>query len=368
MSRLASNRRPDVIRRDQDRLVQDIDGLFDALPQQFAERWTPESVVTAVTVRPRLKWATAVLVDSRPGDVTLYLPGATTKDAGRTVYFIKKFVDNHCNVQTADGALIQGAYTRVKGFTQVGLHAFAWDGTAWWYLEHVSRVRLHEAIPQTLGLWQFANEDLLGDVSGNNFDLTVETGTERRTRLDRHTHGFYFDGSTSLIYNVSESRLRLTGDMTFLCLWVNHTAVNSAPLVCHLASGETEATNTLYRFGYGTYPALNFASESGGGVDASLTASGLISLPGQLCHAGFTRTSGVVQFYQDGKAFGDPSAVLTTPTGGTDGRLRIGSTGGIHANGAMASALLVGRALSAAEIREQYNFTMGLAHGFVGAA
>jgi len=91
----------------------------------------------------------------------------------------------------------------------------------------------------------------------------------------------------------------------------------------------------------------------------------LLSMPGQLTRVGFTRTSGVIQLWHQGKKIGDPSPVLTTPTGGSSGRFRLGGSSTTRTNGAMAGALLANTAWSDAQMVADYQTTMGLVHGFV---
>lgn len=374
LSRLSTHRRldttdPATADRDLGRLSGTLDELFRSLDGVFRRRpqRTP-TVITSNTDRPVLRFDEMALVYTVDGAATLYLPRATSRDAGRVCAFLKQFENFHVNLRTTDGSLINGSYPLVHGITQLGQHEVLWDGAGWWIKEPAARVRVHDTSFRPTGLWQFTDpDDLLADTSGNGYDLTVETGTERSTYISGDRGGFYFDGATSLWYDVAEPLLRLTGDMAFFCLWANHTGVTNASFVSHGAAGETEATNQLYQFRYGTYPGLAFTSESGGGVDATHTDANLISLPGQIAHVGFTRASGVVQFWHNGRKFGDPSAVLTTPTGGADGRLRLGSAGAaapVYINGAMTSGMLLNYLPPDAECRRAYNMCLGQVLGF----
>lgn len=360
-------RKPATAERDFARLFEEVKGDLGRMFDRFRERLYPgQEIITPATERPVLRLGELALVYTANGAVTLYLPSAKSSDAGRVAAFLKQFENFHVNIQTTDGSLINGSYVYVHGLTQLGMHELLWDGVGWWFKEPAARVRVHDTSFLPLGLWQFTDpNNLLADTSGNGYDLTVETGTSRSGFIWGDRGGFYFDGLTALWYNVSEAALRLTGDMSFFCLWSNHTAVNSSSLVTHGDAGELETGNLLYRLGYATYPDLVFTSESGAGVDASHSVTSLISMPGQIAHVGFTRTSGVVQFWHNGVPFGAASAALTTPTGGSTGRLRLGGSVATRANGMMTSAMLLSRALSAAEVRRAYNMTLGLVLGFV---
>lgn len=370
MSRLSSLRRldtrdPDVAARDQGRLVQELDGMFRQLDSRYGERlYRGDRIITPDTERPFLKFGELPLVDTSTGNVRVYLPRGKASDAGRVLGFVKRFSNRDVTVHTTDGSFINAHYSYYDNLCQTGIHEFLWDGSGWWFREPYARVRPHTTRHEPVGLWDFG-AGTLADSGVNDFDLTVETGTERYAYLAPNLLGFQFDGSTSLWYDVSESKLQLTGDMTFECLWVMHAVVNSAALVSHEASGETEATNCLYLFGTQTFPALQWFSESGGGVNASFVSGYGHPTIGLLTHYAVTRSSNVVQIYVNGRIYGAASSALVTPTGGTDGRLRIGSSLLVRANGIMGSAKLIGTALTAAQIRAEYNHCLGGAYGYL---
>lgn len=356
---------PENAARDQGRLVQRLDEMFGSLAGAFLERLQrPTTIITSTTSRPVLKFGEMPLVDTVTDNVRLYLPGASPRDQGRRCTFVKRYANNHVTLQSSDGSPINGLYQSLSGLTQTGLHEIWWDGSGWWSKEPMARVRGHDLRRNPVGLWQFGHGSL-ADSSDNGFDLTVETGTERYAYLTPTLGGFLFDGSTSLWYDVSESKLRITGDMTFQCLWVMHAVVNNAALISHEASGELEAQNSLYLFGTQTYPAWQFFTESGAGVNSSHTGTFGHWVIGQLTHITVTRTSNVVRLYLNGRQHGTASSALTTPTGGSDGRLRIGSSLTTRVSGVMASAALIDSALSSDEIVSDYHHCMGLPFGFL---
>lgn len=231
-----------------------------------------------------------------------------------------------------------------------------------------SSVSLHDTTHTPVGLWQL-NGDLT-DSSGNGYTLTVGSGTEQYAPLSSTLSGFHFDGSTYLVHNVEVSGLRLTSDMTIECLakWlvdppgygVNRTTTSPA-LVAHGTGGETEATNTVYAFGpHASTGGLKWVSESGGGTNAVYDLDAEIPA-GVWHHIAAVRDSNVVSVYLDGALLGSSSS-LTTPTGGASGRLVLGAL----ANGSsenptcvMASVKLIGSALTASQVKAEYQRTLG---------
>jgi hypothetical protein len=356
---------PEVLKRDLGRLVESIDEMFGSLGSFFRERLYRDRIISVGDTRPGLKFGALSLVDTGGGNVTLYLPKALKSDAGRVLGFVKRYANNHVNLQTTDGSLINGFYDRIEGMPQLGVHELLWDGSGWWIREPAARIRSHDLRHEPVGLWGFGAGSLV-DSTANGFDLTVETGTERYAYISPTLLGFQFDGSTSLWYDVSEATLRLLGDMTFECLWMQDDAVNSGGFISHEAAGETEATNCLYLLQTGgTYPSLAWFSESGLGVNASYTSTYGHPTRGALCHLAVTRTSNVIQFYVNGRPYGNASTALVTPTGGADSRLRLGSTLAVRSKGIMASAKLIASALTAAQIRAEYQLCMGWSFGYL---
>ena len=358
---------PDTLQRDLGRLHGDLDELIRALDQNYAPRWKFDERVSAVSTRPQLRFGRLRLVDTRDGSVRLYLPRARTVDAGLAVGFIKQIASGACYLQPTDGSTVNGL-TTLENLTQVGFHYAIWDGTAWWVREPAARVQPHPLTYQPLGLWQLTSQALT-DSSGNGRTLTVETGTSRFTYLTPTLGGFYFDGSTALWYNVADSALAMTGDLTFECLFILEEVTAGAYWFNHSASGETEATNQLYGLQYSaaSSPAISWIQENGAGTNSTYSGANNFMFRGQLCHVAVTRTSNVIQPYLNGRTWGSASSALTTPTGGGDGRLRLGADAATRIKGVMASAKLVGSALTAAQIMAERNFCLGGAQGYIDA-
>ena len=381
MSKLARIRQlntetPETSRRDQGRLVQNLDEMHDQLPNDYVERWRPSrGVVTVATVRPLLRFGELTVVDTTVGgdlgssELFLYLPRARPSDAGRRIQFVKKYALQSIRLLPTDGSLIN-TFSSWGGMHQIGLHEIWWDGGAWWVKEPGARVRRHGLEHQPLALYQLGATNGLADFSGHGRTLTVQAGTARYTYIHPSLQAFRFDGATSLYYNVADTALQLTGDMSALFLFLLETAADNDVFFSHTQTGETEATNQLYALKFSTAPTIQWLTESGAGVNATADLTNFGMHVGQLCHVAVTRASGVVTLYLNGKTWGTASSALTTPTGGGDGRLRIGADDGLGGGGnfiagAMTSFKLIGSALTAGQVAAEYNRTMGPAFGFV---
>jgi hypothetical protein len=230
-----------------------------------------------------------------------------------------------------------------------------------------SKVRLHDTTHSPIGLWQLQGD--LTDSSGNGYTLSLAAGTEQYVPISDTVQGHLFNGATYLRYNTAEAALQLTGDMTIELLveWlvdrpgigVNTGAIGPA-LVCHGGNGETLATNNLYTLGPRPGGGLRWLSESGSGSNAIYDLTG--TMPAHvLHHLAAVRSSNVVTFYWNGAPIGT-SGTLTTPAGGTSGRLCLGNI----FDGAteeptctMASVKIIGSALTASQVQAEYERTLG---------
>src|SRR6185369_8603719 len=181
----------------------------------------------------------------------------------------------------------------------------------------------HTLAYDPVGLWQF--NETLNDTSGNAFNLTVEVGTERYTDIYPGTRGVQLIGN-KLVFNTFTSTLAITGDVTIEAIMYLETypGANVVLIASHGASGETSDTNYMYYYALNaTDGNFTLISENGAGTNATYT---LNDGPGLgLCHVAVTRTSNVIQFYLNGRAYGAASSTLVTPDGGGSGRFRVGS-------------------------------------------
>jgi hypothetical protein len=242
-----------------------------------------------------------------------------------------------------------------------------WNGVG------AGRPALHDpSIAPNGVVYQFQND--LTDSSGNGRDLSLSFGTERYGDLYPGLRGFHFDGATKLNFSTTGTDLEELGDHTFGCLvHFHHIGTllgtdNNKFLFLYEAAGESAATNVLYGV---TMAEQNtrFFSETGNGTNV------LFDNPNrptnfECMHFGYTKTSGVVQFYFNGIASGAPSGTLTAPTGGTSASLHIGgvASGDTNLCGEFVIASMFiepGTAFTAQGMADAYNATLGPTYGRV---
>jgi hypothetical protein len=225
--------------------------------------------------------------------------------------------------------------------------------------------RQHDLTHSPEGLWQL-DGDLL-DSSGNSHTLTLETGTEQYGRIGS-LQASYFDGASALIRNTADAGLAIIGDMTveLLIAWETDrpgSGVNSDRyMVSHSGTGETEAGNFIYTFASRAAAlGLAYFAETGAGTNIGIYgADGYAGVESIAYHYAMVRSSNDVTFYVNGVQLGATSSGLAAPSGGGDGRFRIGQ----HSSGALITALvssvkLIASALTAAQVRAEYNRTLG---------
>lgn len=224
-----------------------------------------------------------------------------------------------------------------------------------------------------VGNWPLTSGSL-NDSSGNGFNLSVETGTERYSYITHSLGGFLFDGSTRIFVSSFQASLALTGATSFLALCVlnKYTPTGSAYfLVSHEGPSETEAENALYSIflsGLSTNYITEYISEHSTGTNDNIIKNAFPPLK-QLFMIGFTRSapsggSSTVQMYLNGLPWGS-SASLTTPTGGGSGRFKLGGRDSAHLQMILASVALYNTELTAAQMKERYNFCLGRAFGYI---
>jgi hypothetical protein len=221
----------------------------------------------------------------------------------------------------------------------------------------VQRHGLHHS---PVGLWQFDGD--LNDSSGNGFHLTVESGAARYTNIFPGLRALLIVDPLKLIYNVAEPVLRITGNLTIEMLLQLSPAYEAGKFLCsHTATGETSDTNALYQIDMVATTSENVGlfSESGAGVNASYSIT--LYPPLSLCHFAVTRVTNVVQFYLNGRTLGAASGTLTTPTDGTSGRFRVGSStvAGTAPSGILSSLKVLNIGLTSGQILDEFNRTLG---------
>jgi len=219
-----------------------------------------------------------------------------------------------------------------------------------------------------VALWQLNGN--LRDSGPNKFTLTLETsgtGGERYANIGG-LQGFYFDGATNLLAGL-DSRLQTNGDVTveFIAHVVPFT------LGCLVGTGtagsDTEPNNDQYTIYANNAAAIGITSfwEHDAGVDVSTQTQ---YSPNGMCHIAMVKSLGgtAVQFFANGLPASPIVTGLTASTGGTTSQVRIGSdhsgnTSAFRLSGFMSSVKIVLSALSAAQVKDEYNRTLGPVYG-----
>lgn len=228
-------------------------------------------------------------------------------------------------------------------------------------------VQPHNTTHNPVGLWQFNGN--LNDSSGNGFTLTVETGEISYAQILPGLVGVNLAplaSTTRLVHSTFQSALAITGDLTIECvLLLTAYTTTLRWLVSHDNNSDAEADNTLYAVDLmSELPnpgRLKFFTENGAGIDSSYEI--LDKPPLGPCHFAVTRASNVIQFYLNGRTLGAASSPLVTPTGGANGRFRVGGNPMNSPPAIVSSLKICNTALSAAQIANEYNRTLGTFYG-----
>lgn len=223
-------------------------------------------------------------------------------------------------------------------------------------------VNYHDTTYSPVGLWNFNN--VLTDSSGNGHTLTVDSGTALYTDILPGLRGVYLAGDTRLIYSTAVSPLIIPGDVTLemLILPLTRTATGKY-LSCNEDPGNGSIANTQYSVGMNS-GSWEWQSQHGTNVNDTYDIDNNPTLM-TLSHIAVTRTSNVVQNYLNGIAWGAASSVLTTPTGGSISKLRLGAFGVNAPSCIMASVKIIASALTATQVKGEYNNTLGNFYGYL---
>lgn len=226
-------------------------------------------------------------------------------------------------------------------------------------------VNYHDRTYNPVGLWQLNGN--MNDSSGNAFTLQVGAGTERYSDLFPGVRGMHFDGSTRLQTVSFQASLLLQADMTIEFLVISRSRATGTYVSFSSTSTSGAGDNTQYSLGYDTTngASLFWRSHHGTLVADSYTINNNFS-PLVVNHVAATRTANVIQFYLNGLVLGSASTALTSPASGSSGTFRIGSgVSGFSTvpAGIVASVKLCSFALTADQIRGEYNNTIGNFYG-----
>jgi hypothetical protein len=130
-------------------------------------------------------------------------------------------------------------------------------------------------------------------------------------------------------------------------------------------SSEIATENILYRI-YINAGIIGYFAERGSGINIQYTVDRMppIGVPFHLAMVRPTDTDDVT-FYLNGEQIGASSSGLDGPTDGQNARLYIGTSGDAAADfdGVIASVKIINSALTAAQIKAEYNRTLGPALG-----
>lgn len=243
-----------------------------------------------------------------------------------------------------------------------------------------SDLRYFDRTHSPVALWNFDNT--LADASGNGFDLSVEAGAAAfadivpgRAAL-RLPIGARFGRATT-------AALLLQGAMTIEAIVQCDNSppapatATSMAIAGYGGSGETEPANFQWLLSMSSTTTASIPQnlvsfwENAAGVDVLFNTSGPQSLPPihNIMYVASTRSAtGVMQSYVNGTTFNAPSAALPLPTGGSTARVVVGvssPTSVVVDSFVIMSIKIIARALSAAEIRAEYNFAMGPRFGLL---
>lgn len=233
----------------------------------------------------------------------------------------------------------------------------------------VAAIGLHDTTHTPGGLWQFQSS--LADASGNGYTLSVDTGSVSYSQMVPGLVGIRLN-SLRLTPGTGKSALALLGDMTISCLLLLTANPNGNPILSYTTGQDDtlEIYNYLYHLELSAARCPKLFHEHAVGLD-DIHALTQQALPPkrQLIHYTGTRIGNVYQHYAQGRALGDPSSALNTPTGGSSSQLWIGGSGGVTptlcADMLMASLKISPVGLTAAQVKAEFNRTAGKFYGRV---
>ena len=253
---------------------------------------------------------------------------------------------------------------------------------AWQYtpLPSLGALRYFDNTFSPVGLWNFNNT--LNDANGvaaNNF--TTAAGTLGFTDIAPGKSALYVFVGNRFSTAAPAPAMLLQGDMSMFVVIQPDSGPATADqsVAFYGASTDVEATNIQWSMAFlqQTSPVtapkrLNYLSEHGLGVNDSVDSGGNVSLSPvhNISLMGFTRIANVIQFYVNGLPFGPPSAAIVAPTGGTDPTMRLLIGAGSPVTVATASFVVfsmqvIASGLSAAQVKQLYNQSLGPAFGIL---
>lgn len=174
-------------------------------------------------------------------------------------------------------------------------------------------------------LYQFdGSASSLTDRSANTNDLTLSSGSEIYSH-DGIRGGIKLSGSQALTA-AGDASYRITGALTLELLISLYDANALQTAIICFASGETEATNSLYHLQFQTTMACDVMWEFGAGSNVVVSGEDNVFSPHNKTLLTVTRSSdgSTCKSYLNG-ALVQTDTGLTAPTGGTSGALAVGA-------------------------------------------
>lgn len=240
----------------------------------------------------------------------------------------------------------------------------------------VGEILRHDTRFSPVGLWQF-NQSLL-DESGNGFTLTVDAGTESYVLMDQRLWGIRLDNCR--LTRAFNALLHCVSDMTIQMFLMWEAQPGGFPIIS-FTGGSSDVSSTLnYNYQIALSPngtvspitdrVPSWFSEHGLGLNdiyTVATAGGkalLLPPPGVLFDLTATRLANVIQFYLNGTPFGPASSALTATDDGSAAQLWFGGIAGtgtasVQTGTVLSSAVIIPFALTAAQVKAEYNRTLG---------
>ena len=217
-----------------------------------------------------------------------------------------------------------------------------------------STAQLHDTTHSPAGLWQF-NENFV-DSSGNGFNLSSNDGSINRF-IELYGIKFaFFEGDTDLTRPGYDAALNITGALTveFFIL-----SFGGGVLVSFIGSGETESTNSIYAISQN-----NFFSETGVGTNHE-QSTGFSPLNSVYHNVIIRENDDSLTQYVNGQHVFSGGSVPSS--GGTSAKFYIGSNGpgDSYCNCLLSSVKVIDGALSANDVKEEYNRTLGPVLGII---
>jgi len=335
----------DVLQWIQGAIVQE----FDRLESKFPRPW---GLATPVKFDDYdAKWDELIRCDTEvDGSFTVFLPKAEHIRVGNRLT-IKKVSDDQTGIITvtsrSDDTIDGAASAALSGdgrpsMTLVCVSNTEWlkmnensvlsvgNSSTWNYFDTTAPAGVNAA---PLLVYQFdgSSNHLVNRVTAGTHDLTVENGASRVNRTDGFV-GAFFQRDNNYIAPASAA-LRITGSMTLEVIFCPSEIRAAGQGICHCRgpiASEVLADNILYGMLLDAADiSLIYNSESGAGVNSDVLYGNDHAIVGQIMMAAFSRTAGTnVAYYKNGVSRTPAGTAVTTPTGGTSARFRIGDNDG----------------------------------------